>query len=590
MWKARFFVSSDVINIENAKTSNKISIFTAVITSKSTFMKKILILLALLFAFGMRAQDAPYSKNSIIAGLKNNLKKSVNNLNELEQLNFLFTDYSIESIKPLDIRKNTTLNGRPLVIIFENEIDVQSTIQRLLATNVFDFVEPDFISHGSGTAAHNNGNVRPSMTPFAITPNDQFFFRQWGLHNDATFSLSPAIADADVDMTEAWGITTGSSTIKMAVIDSGIRMTHPEFSGRILLNTAEVLNNLDDDNNGYIDDNQGWDFVNNDNNPTDDHGHGTNVSGIAMANGNNSIGFAGVDWNCKLLPIKVLNNNNSGLNSNIIASFYYAINREVDLISISIGGTGFSTAYQNAVNLAHTLNIPVVACMMNFNNSVPYYPAAFPTVIAVGSTDPNDNRTNPFFWSFTSGSNFGPHIDVIAPGNYSYGLSHTSNTNYNTYWGGTSQATPLVAGIVSLMLAINPSLTPDQIKTILKNTAQDQVGNPIEDVLGFDNYYGAGRVNANNALLAAQATLSTATVVLDNEIAVYPNPTNGILFLKSAISTESFYVSVFDVSGRAIRNNIRVKDQIDVSLLKSGIYILQINAGNKQFVKKFMKN
>lgn len=553
-------------------------------------MKNFLLLFAVLITVVSQAQDAPYAKNRIVVGLKSDLKKSINDLSQLSELHFLFTDYSVAIIKPLDIQKSTALNGRPLVIIFENEIDIISVIHKLTESAVFDFVEPDFISYGSGTMGIQTMEIVSEILPFATTPNDPFFARQWGLHNNGSFTLSPATADADVDMIEAWDITTGSSSIKMAVIDSGISTTHPEFSGRILLNTAESSNNLDDDTNGFIDDLQGWDFVNNDNNPTDDHGHGTNVSGIAMANANNSIGYAGVDWNCKLLPIKVLDNNNSGLNSNIIASFYYAMNREVDLISISIGSAGFSTAYQNAVDLTNSLNITVIACMMNFNNSTPYYPAAFANVIAVGSTNPNDNRTNPFFWSATSGSNFGPHIDVIAPGNYSYGLSHTSNTNYNTYWGGTSQATPLVAGVASLMLAINPSLTPAEIKAILRNTAQDQVGNPIEDIAGFDNYYGAGRVNANNALLAAQATLSIANNPNDNKLVLYPNPTNTTLFIKSSITNMIFDVSILDISGRTIKNNIQVKNEIDVSMLNSGMYILQFNYDGKQTTKKFIKN
>src|SRR5690606_33902002 len=114
---------------------------------------------------------------------------------------------------------------------------------------------------------------------------------------------------ADVKMREAWEITTGSSEISIAIMDTGIRMNHPEFAGRILENPNEVINGIDDDGNGLIDDLYGWDFVNNDNTPTDDHGHGTNVTGITVANGNNGIGYAGVDWNCKLLPLKVLNSN-----------------------------------------------------------------------------------------------------------------------------------------------------------------------------------------------------------------------------------------------------------------------------------------
>jgi len=152
--------------------------------------------------------------------------------------------------------------------------------------------------------------------------------------------------------------------------------------------------------------------------------------------------------------------------------------------------------------------------MMNNNNNVSFYPARYSlnysNVVAVGSTNPDDSRTAPFFWSATSGSNYGTHINVVAPGNYIYGLSHTSNTDSTSFWGGTSQATPLVAGIASLLFAQNPSLTPSQVRTILQNTAVDEVGNSSEDTPGFDQYMGYGRVNAFEALQLA--TLNTAEI------------------------------------------------------------------------------
>lgn len=549
-------------------------------------MKTFLSLFFTVLSLGLFAQESSFSKNRIIAELKKDLKKNVFDLNELESLATIFVENHLEIVTPLDIQKSKSLNGRPLVIVFKNDIEVENIIKKLEETNLFQYVEPDYIQTGSGIKIATEKKDQTTFTPFATTPNDPYFFRQWGLNNNGTFSLSPATVDADVDMTDAWDISTGSNAVKMAVIDSGISMLHPEFSGRIMTNSLESINGIDDDGNTYIDDFQGWDFVNNDNNPTDDHGHGTNVTGIAMANANNSIGYAGVDWNCKVLPIKVLNSSNSGLTSNIIASFYYAISRNVDVISISIGGSGFSTAYQNAVNLAYTQNIVVVACMMNFNNATPYYPAAFPTVIAVGSTNPNDTRTNPFFWSTTSGSNFGTHIDVVAPGNYMYGLSHTSTTSYDSYWGGTSQATPLVAGITSLMLAVNPALTVDQISSILQTTAQDQVGNPSEDILGWDQYYGAGRVNAHSALLAAQ-TLSVENNFVKNGISIYPNPVNNMLNIKGDVEIDN--ASIFDLSGRMIQTLKNSAKFIDVSTLQSGVYILELTSNNQKFAQKFIK-
>jgi subtilisin family serine protease len=550
-------------------------------------MKKILVAFLVLLSIDIYAQELLFSRSRIILGLKKDIHKTVNHLNELEELNFLFDENTVLEVKKLNVSSSKTLNGNPLVVVFESDVNIISLIKTLKETNLFDYVEPDYISHGSGMKQNENLDLSESFTPLSTTPNDQFFFRQWGLNNNGTFSLSPSVLDADVDMVEAWDITTGSSSIVMAVLDSGIKMDHPEFSGRFWFNTEEQSNGLDDDSNGYIDDFSGWDFVNNDNDPTDDHGHGTNVTGIAVANANNGIGYAGIDWNCKLLPLKVLNQNNSGFNSNIISSIYYAVNRGVDVISISIGGSGFSLAYENAVNFAYDQNIPVIACMMNFNNSISYYPAAFTNSIAVGSTDPNDFRSVPFFWNTASGSNYGNHIDVVAPGNFIYGLSHTSNTNYGSYWGGTSQATPLVSGVVSLMLSMNPNLTVTEIRTILRNTAQDQVGNPTEDISGWDQYYGAGRVNAFNALTYLQ-NLSTNNFSLNNEINLFPNPTSDILHLSSGVD-EIHSVSVYDVSGRFVKSFENIKSQIYISDLESGVYFLHFNIDGKKAIKKVVK-
>ncbi|RAR49617.1 S8 family serine peptidase [Flavobacterium lacus] len=550
-------------------------------------MKNILVALLVLLSIDFYAQELLYSQSRIILGLKKDIQKTVINLNELEELNFLFDENTVLEVKKLNISSSKTLNGNPLVVVFETDVNIESLIKTLKETSLFDYVEPDYISHGSGIKQSENVDLTESFVPLSTTPNDQFFFRQWGLNNNGTFSLSPSVLDADVDMIEAWDITTGSPTIVMAVLDSGIKMDHPEFNGRFWFNTLEQSNGFDDDENGYIDDFSGWDFVNNDNDPTDDHGHGTNVTGIAVANANNNIGYAGVDWNCKLLPLKVLNENNSGFTSNIISSIYYAVNRGVDVISISIGGSGYSLAYENAVNFAYDQNIPVIACMMNFNNNVSYYPAAFPNAIAVGSTNPNDYRSAPFFWSATSGSNYGNHIDVVAPGNYIYGLSHTSNTSYGSYWGGTSQATPLVSGVVSLMLSINPNLTVTEIRTILRNTAQDQVGNPSEDTLGWDQYYGAGRVNAFNVLSYLQ-NLSTTSFNSNSEINLYPNPTNDFLYLHSNVD-ELYSILIYDISGRFIKSLENIKTMIDVTELESGVYFLELGFNDKKIVKKIVK-
>ena len=550
-------------------------------------MKLFYTLIAILLLQISFSQDADFAQDKIILAFNNTQQiNSITDIADIEALQFLNNELGIKKIKLLDqaFSKSSKINNRPIVIEFNNPITIDLVINRMKATNLFLYVEPDFINYGSGIKNEFNLTIKEDER-YTTTPNDPFFSRQWGLDNDGTFSLSPSTVDADVDMTEAWDFTTGNPNITMAVMDSGLKMNHPEFSGRLWVNTGEIADGSDTDNNTYIDDINGWDFVNNDNNPSDDHGHGTNVTGIATATGNNGIGYAGVDWSCKVMPLKVLDANNSGFNSNIIESFYYAIDKGVKVISISIGGSGFSTAYQTAIDTAYNNGIVVVACMMNFNNGVPYYPAAFNNTIAVGSTDSNDERTEPFFWSATSGSNYGSHIDVVAPGNYMYGLSYNSNTNYNSYWGGTSQATPLVSGICSLMLSLNPNLTVDEIKAILRNTAEDEVGD-AQDSAGWDQYYGAGRVNAFNAL---QQVLSTDDYDL-SRLTIYPNPVIDNLLISTSTGTIKNY-SITTINGQLIKTGLVKNNTINCAALSQGMYFVKLitNSGATEVIKFIKK-
>lgn len=373
------------------------------------------------------------------------------------------------------------------VILFPAGTDLEAVIKAYQGTGEVEYAEPDFEGESGGL--------------LVVPPNDDQYQRQWGLHNTGILSMTPALPGADIDMENAWEITQGDSNIIVAVIDEGAKMDHPEFAGRIWINKEEIRNNgIDDDQNGYVDDYNGWDFANKDNDATDDQGHGTNVAGIIGANGNNSIGFAGVDWKAKLMILKALDQDGNGLYSWWTEAITYAVDHGARVINLSLGGSSASTSLQNAVKYALDHGVVVVACMMNTNSDVTYYPAAYTGVIAVGSTNPDDSRSSPFPWSATSGSNYGNHISVSAPGNYIYGLDYQSNTNYTSYWAGTSQAAPHVAGVAALLLAQDAKRTPAQIKSILETTAEDLVGKSSEDTQGWDKYHGYGRINAFLAL------------------------------------------------------------------------------------------
>lgn len=531
-------------------------------------MLKILTPLLFLITISQTVYSQKYAKNTLIAKYKKGARENSKASKILSENNLLETKKLTSfSSKNKDV-------SNIILFTFHQEIDVEKVITQLQQTNLFEYVEPNFIGQGAGQKA---------ATTLTSTPNDTFFSRQWAVNNNGSFSLSPATENADVKLDEAWSISTGNENITIAILDSGVRMSHPEFDGRIWVNTSETNNGVDSDNNSYIDDINGWDFVNNDNNPTDDHGHGTNIAGIIGANGNNNIGYAGVDWKCKLMPIKILDENNFGQYSWWIEAINYAVNNGAKIINMSVGGRDFSQAMKDAIDNAHANGVLVIASMMNFNNSTNYYPASFDTTIAVGSTNPNDERSVPFFWNNTSGSNYGSHIDVVAPGNYIYGLSHTSDTNFDSYWGGTSQSAPLVSGICSLILSQDPNLSVEEVRNILRDTAQDQVGKPSEDTSGWDVYHGAGRVNARAAL---QRVLSTDSYTLSN-LNIYPNPTDGVLNFPQEINENNF--SIFNILGKEVLKGKIKNNSLDISFLNSGMYLLKVKNEKGTLIRKIVK-
>ncbi|NJN27502.1 MAG: S8 family serine peptidase [Cyclobacteriaceae bacterium] len=363
---------------------------------------------------------------------------------------------------------------RLTVVTHENIDDVISLFE---LSGLFDFIERDFVSSGASIAEE-----------IAFVPDDPFVHKQWYINNDGSFPNGLAKAGADIQLHKAWAIETGSEEVTVAILDSGIKPDHPEFADRIWKNKAEANDGADTDNNTYVDDLNGWNFVDNNNLIRDDNGHGTHVSSVIGSNGNNAIGFAGIDWKCKLMICKVLDRNLNGFYSDWIEAIYYATDMQADVINMSFGGVEKSKALEEAVNYAFERNVMLVSSMQNDNEEIPYYPAAYSNVIAVGASNPDDTRSTSFINTIPGGSNYGNHIDVIAPGNYIYGLGLRNNYYANVY-GGTSLATPVVSGILSLLFAHFPDLTNAQIYAKLMKSCDDEVGKPTEDVPGWDKYH-----------------------------------------------------------------------------------------------------
>ncbi len=369
-------------------------------------------------------------------------------------------------------------------MIFSAEVkkaDVQSTIDEMMATGQFEYVEYDFVSEPLATL--------PSPT----LPRDDNFSKQWWYKNEGNLDFIFSREDADIDMEYAWSLQQGNERISVAIIDTGVDYNHPDLVNRMWTNETEIPNNgIDDDNNGYIDDVQGYDFANDDNDPMDLNGHGTHVAGIVGAEAGNDTGFVGIDWNCKLMALKVIRDNNTSNYSDYAAAIYYAVAKGAKVINLSLTSYNPSSVLDDAFEYAHNQGTVIVVAMANNGNRTIHYMAQNPHSIAVGATTPSDRRA--------SFSNYNNYIDVVAPGSVIFGLNRSDYEDNDFTLNGTSQATPLVSGLVSLLFAQDLTRTPEQIRQILHSTAQDMIGASHEDLPGFDEYYGYGRINAFDAL------------------------------------------------------------------------------------------
>jgi len=409
----------------------------------------------------------------------------------------------------------------------------------------------------------------------AITPNDPFFANQWHLKNVAH-------PGADIHATDGWVWTTGSASVVVGILDSGGDWDHPDLASRIWINPGEVPGDgVDNDGNLYVDDVRGWDFVNNDNDPMDDHGHGTHVAGTVGAATDNGLGVAGVDWNCRLLLAKNLDATNSGVYSWWTASIYYAANKGAKVLNMSEGGLSSSTPMRDAVDYAHGLGALVCAAMMNANSATPYYPVSYTNTIGVGATNDLDRRAVPFCWG--GGSSYGAHIELVAPGNM---IASTLWNDTYGYFCGTSQATPQVSAAAALLWALRPALTNTMVRDFLRSSADDQVGDPIEDVPGFDPYYGYGRLNIDQALAAAYVVSvepGPAAQVLDVRIA--PNPIAEAATLRYRIPRPGrIELEVYDIAGRRLVNRSSAVAasadgtiELDASGLAAGVYVVRVD-------------
>ncbi len=325
------------------------------------------------------------------------------------------------------------------------DLTVAECIRRLQHHPLIDYAEPDWIGTGAETI-----------------PNDPGFADQWHHRNVSNPSAS-------IRTPPAWDITRGSSNVLVAVLDTGLAEL-PEFMGRTV---------------------PGYNFAYTNEVTLDDHGHGTQVAGLLAASANNGVLVAGVDWHCRIMPLKVFDSRNMGFYSWWAQAIDYAVSNGCKVINLSGGGAEFSRAVQRSITNAIARGVIFVTAAGNNAATNLSFPGYLREPITVGATDAQDQRAHL--------SNSGPQLDLVAPGMDVVTVGLTGEPSLAQ---GTSFAAPLVSGVCALLAALHPNLTQADARLLLCAGADDEVGGPA-DTPGFDTCHGWGRLNALNSLLLA---------------------------------------------------------------------------------------
>lgn len=438
-------------------------------------MKRTILLSMMIFSF-LLISAMEYVPNELIIKTKKNQKVLDNKFKD-KKLNQLMQSKNAVSVSALTSKKD----NQYYVIRFDKNSNLSQIKKEASAMKEIDLVQYNYL------------NV------FHRTPNDPLYTSQ------------QTVAGV-IKLPFAWANNIGSAQVLVGVVDSGIDFSHPDLQQNIYKNTAEIPNNgIDDDGNGYIDDYQGWDFVDapnmdglgdyldRDNDASDENYHGTHVSGIIGADTNNGIGIAGTAWNVRILPIRAgFRTEDDGYleDDDAAAGIIYAADMGCNVINISWGDSNYSPIIEDACNYAISKGAIIVASAGNTPGPVCSYPARLNNVIAVGAVTNAEQ--------LASFSSYGIDLDVVAPGQEIFS-TYGGNSQYS-HLSGTSMAAPFVTGAVALLLSQNPSLDYQQVRARLHASAKD-LGDK-----GFDNKFGAGLLDVEKLLKLPSAH----TIIVNN--------------------------------------------------------------------------
>jgi len=399
----------------------------------------------------------------------------------------IFNDLNVTKISEIEKLEVHRLN-------IPERTNVSEVIERFKKNPFVEFAEPNYYVYTS------------------FVPNDPIYCLQWHLDDSLEWdSVNEVCIVANntfggIHMESAWDITTGDSSVIVAVLDTGVAYEDfliPDYESNTVKRGVTIYQKAPDlAGTSFV---AGFDFINNDSHPNDNNAHGTHVTGTVAQTTNNNLGVGGIAFDTTIMPIKVLDYTGSGTSQQVADGIIFATDNGADIISMSLGSSSPSSTIESAVNYAFNNNVTVIAACGNSNSNGCDFPAAFTNVISVGATQYDETKA-PY-------SSFGSNLDLVAPGgntgadqngdDFADGVlqqtfesfinpGNKANPTDFAYWffQGTSMATPHVAGVAALLLALNSSLTPDDIRNILTTTADD-LGTP-----GRDNTFGHGLVNA----------------------------------------------------------------------------------------------
>ena len=356
----------------------------------------------------------------------------------------------VESIRAQELNSDlgcTIVEKIARINVFRLRIPPSTTVADMIAAYMekadVEYAEPNYFVHA-----------------LSVIPNDPYYGLQWHL---------PKIKAG-----EAWGETKGSSNVTVAVLDTGMDLSHSDLDEQVV---------------------GGYDFVNNDGEADDDNGHGTHVAGTIAAETNNGEGVAGISWHAKIMPVKVLDEAGEGTHETVALGLIFAADNGARVINLSFGGEESSAVMSEAINYAYGKGCVLVAGTGNSGSGVVLFPARHNNVVAVGASDEEDNWCNASIWGEGFGSNYGPGIDVVAPGN---NIVSTYPGGSYAVGSGSSMATACVSGMAALIISGKPQLGNSTVRDIITRTSDDLM-EP-----GWDEYTGYGRINLQKAIQEQQ--------------------------------------------------------------------------------------